>query len=300
MANAVATYTLIISNPPHGEVDPARAAPGLGLSPAELRMKANYPVPEIWLAATEAGKMEESATELTAAGLHVAVVPGDALGAIPPREHVKSFALADAGFVATLEDGEVTLPYDAPATAIYCTPRAPSGLDAATTGSRSGITEGIARRSSAVFMTRDSLVGFGGLGGRSSQAGGAEGGPAESSFLDVFFSDGGAARRITIVQNTVDFAGLGEMALPNDTTNMEMLVQEFEDRFTSGSVDRRLVNMQPRQRPMVGKPAPEHPERKGFSFATEALNRLLESISPELKDASQFELSSRLAFLTAS
>jgi hypothetical protein len=261
-------------------------------------MKANYPVPEIWLAADEEGKMRETAEELSAAGLSVAIVPGDALGAIPPREEVKSFTLSDAGFVATLEGGDVTIPYDAVAMAVYCTPREPSGLDAASTGGRSGLTEGMARRSSSVFMTRDSLVGFGGLGGRSSAAGGGEAGPGESSFLDVYFTEGNTERRLTVLQDKVDFSGLGEMALPNAATNMEMLVQEVEDRFKSGAVDRRLVNMQPRQRPMVGTPTPEHPERKGFSFATEALNRLLESISPDLKGLSQFELSSRLAFLT--
>jgi hypothetical protein len=274
----VATYTLIVSNPPHGEVDPARAAPGLGLSPAEIRMKANYPVPEIWLAANEAVTMEETVAELAAAGLNVAIVPGDALGALPPREEVQSFVFSDAGFVAAVEGAEVAIPYDASATAVYCTPRQPSGLDPAHTGG-SGITEGLTRRSSAV--------------------GRAGGGVGESSFLDVYFTDGGTARRLTVLQNSVDFGGLGKLALPNATTNMEMLVQEFEERLTNGSVDRRLVNMQPRQRPMVGRPAPEHPERKGFSFATEALNRLLESISPDLKEASQFELSSRLAFLTA-
>ncbi len=274
----MATYTLIVSNPPHGEVDPARAAPGLGLSPAEIRMKANYPVPEIWLAANEAVTMEETVAELAAAGLNVAIVPGDALGALPPREEVQSFVFSDAGFVAAVEGAEVAIPYDASATAVYCTPRQPSGLDPAHTGG-SGITEGLTRRSSAV--------------------GRAGGGVGESSFLDVYFTDGGTARRLTVLQNSVDFGGLGKLALPNATTNMEMLVQEFEERLTNGSVDRRLVNMQPRQRPMVGRPAPEHPERKGFSFATEALNRLLESISPDLKEASQFELSSRLAFLTA-
>lgn len=298
MADAVATYTLIVSNPPHGEVDPARAAPGLGLSPAEIRMKANYPVPEIWLAASEAVEMEQTAAELTAAGLHVAIVTGDALGALPPREEVQSFALSDVGLVATVVGAELTVPCDAKVTAVYCTPRQPAGLDAAHTGG-SGITEGLTRRSSSVFMTRDSLVGFGGLGGRSSAAGGTERGPGESSFLDVYFTDGGTARRLTVLQDSVDFGGLGELALPNATASMEMLVQEFEERFTSSSVDRRLVNMQPRLRPMVGKPAAEHPDRKGFSFATEALSRLLESISPDLKDASQFDLSSRLAFLTA-
>jgi hypothetical protein len=49
---------------------------------------------------------------------------------------------------------------------------------------------------------------------------------------------------------------------------------------------------------MVGKPKPGTPERKGFSYATEALAKLLESISPDLKDLSQFELCSRLVYLT--
>ncbi len=43
---------------------------------------------------------------------------------------------------------------------------------------------------------------------------------------------------------------------------------------------------------------PEDPVRKGFSFATTALSNLLESIAPELKDLNQFELASRLCFLT--
>ena len=241
--------------------------------------------------------MEEAAEGLTAAGLSVVVVPGEALGALPPREEVQSVRLSDAGLVATLAGAEVMLPYDAEAVAVYCTPRQAAGLEGGRSGG-SGLTEGLTRRSSSVFMTRDSLVGFGGLGGRSSAAGGAEAVPGESSFLDLYCTVDGTARRLTVLQNKVDFSGLGELALPNATANMEMLVQEFEERFAKGSVDRRLVNMQPRQRPMVGKRAADHPERKGFSFATEALNRLLETISSDLKGVSQFELSSRLAFLT--
>ena len=38
--------------------------------------------------------------------------------------------------------------------------------------------------------------------------------------------------------------------------------------------------------------------RRGFSYATEALAHLLDSLSPDLKDISQADLSSRLAYLT--
>ena len=40
------------------------------------------------------------------------------------------------------------------------------------------------------------------------------------------------------------------------------------------------------------------PNREGFSFATTALSKLLEPIAPDLKDINQFELASRLVFLT--
>jgi hypothetical protein len=38
--------------------------------------------------------------------------------------------------------------------------------------------------------------------------------------------------------------------------------------------------------------------RKGYSFATAALSQLLDSIDPAMKDMTQFELASRLAYLT--
>ena len=92
--------------------------------------------------------------------------------------------------------------------------------------------------------------------------------------------------------------GSGDQAVSNRTVNLAMFVAEVESRFPQARVDRRLVNMVARSRAVVGMPSSHEPPRKGFSFATEALSRLLHSISPELKDLSQFDLSSRLAYLT--
>jgi hypothetical protein len=294
----VTAYTLVVSNPPHGEVDVVQAAPSLGLAPAELRMKANYPVPEIWLAGEDASEIEAAAGELEATGLTVAVVAGDRLRDAPQRTAAKGFSFGDGALVAHLDGSDLELPYDVPLIGVYCTPKQ-AVVEESRRGGGGGLADGLGRRSSSVFMTRDSLVGFGGLGGRASSVGGGEGGgQPESSFLDVYVSGEGGPQRVGIVQDVVDFGGLGDLQLTNPTANLEMFVAEFEERFARASVDRRLLDMQPRQRPMVGKPKPGTPERKGFSYATEALAKLLESISPDLKDLSQFELCSRLVYLT--
>ncbi len=287
------TYTLVVSNPPHGDVDLAGAAPFLGLAPAELRMKANYPVPEIWLAAEDEASMAAAAAGLSGAGLRVAVVAGQRLSEVPPWSTATSFAFGDSALSLQLEDGEVELPYDSHVGAVYCTPRAAVG--GARSGGGGGLTEGLRQRSSGIFMARDSLVGFGALGGRTSQSG-DEPAAADPAFVDLYATADGTPRRLSIAVGKVDFSGLGEQQLPNMIGNLEIFVQEFESRFEGGTVDRRLLDMQPRQRPMVGGGAT--PERKGFSYATQALAKLLESISPNLKGISQFELSSRLAFLT--
>jgi hypothetical protein len=261
-------------------------------------MKANYPVPEIWLAGEDAGAIEGATEELKAAGLTVSVVAGERLRDVPQRAGAKGFSFGDGGLLAHLEGGDVELRYDAPLLGVYCTPKQ-AVAEETRRGGGGGLADGLGRRSSSVFMTRDSLVGFGGLGGRSSSVGGAGGGgQPESSFLDVYVSGKDGTRRIGILQDVVDFAGLGDLQLPNPTANLEMFVAEIEERFAHASVDRRLLDMQPRQRPMVGKPQAGAPERKGFSYATEALSKLLESIAPELKDLSQFELCSRLVYLT--
>ncbi len=260
-------------------------------------MKANYPVPEIWLAGEEDQRMQEAADTLGQSGLVVALVNGDALCEIPARSNVTSFAFGEGRLSMQLEGGELELPYDAPVTAVYCTPR--GQVEEARRSGGGGLTEGLRQRSSSIFMTRDSLVGFGGLGGRSSQAGfGGEEGAVEAAFMDLY-TGGADPRRLGFVLGAVDFAGLGELALENPIANLEMFVQEFDEKFEQGTVDRRLIDLQPRQRPMVGEAQASAPERKGYSYATQALARLLESISPDLKAMSQFELSSRLAYITA-
>ncbi len=120
----------------------------------------------------------------------------------------------------------------------------------------------------------------------------------ESPFLDLYLTGGDSLRRIGFVQYGLDFSGLGDLMLARASDNMVMLVAECDDRFCETEFDRRPVQMHPRKRLVVGRGMPGDAARKGFSFATTALSSLLESVAPELKDLNQFELASRLCFLT--
>ena len=80
---------------------------------------------------------------------------------------------------------------------------------------------------------------------------------------------------------------------------MLKFVAECEQRFTKTQFDRRLVDVRLRRSLIIDTAASSYQQqRKGFSYATTGLAALLESISPDLKDITQFELGSRLAYLT--
>ncbi len=204
---------------------------------------------------TVRSKIEDAARTLREAGLNVVIAAGEDLAKIPAAPTVKSFSFTDTYLVATLEDLEVGLPYDAPIVAVYC--KAPEG--------------------SPAELTR--------------QTG--------TALLDIYGSRKGELLRVSFVQEVVNFSGLDDLKLPTAEDNMLKLVWECERRFTKAQFDRRLVDVRLRQSLIVDTAArPADQQRKGFSFATTALAKLLESISPCLKDLSQFELGSRLAYLT--
>jgi hypothetical protein len=114
--------TLVLSHPPHsGEVDLKLAAPVLGLAAADVRLKVNYPVPEIW-AAEPAPAADAAAAQLRDAKFRVVVVPGAALAAIPPRHPVLSFAFEDRDLLVR-GDEQTTLDYEASVIAVLFTPR---------------------------------------------------------------------------------------------------------------------------------------------------------------------------------
>ncbi len=114
-----------------------------------------------------------------------------------------------------------------------------------------------------------------------------------TAFLDLYGSFGGEERRVSFVDRATDFSGL--VSRTRDV--LTSIVAECERRFASLEIDRRLENIRPRQSATVAGPHSGHEKRKLFAYGTVALSQLLEAISPELKDLTQYELGSRLSFL---
>lgn len=285
----MADYGLVISDPPQGDVDFRQAAPCFGLTPAEVRMKANYQVPEIWIADVDEQKVEATVGLLRKAGLRVAHRSGQDLQSIPAPQTVRSFQFAANGLRISLDGGEAEISYDAPMVGIFCQPLR-SGFDSRPAGHDSlkdrmahgGIALGDSKRGS-------SLEGM--LAAKRPHL-------EEAPFFDIYELKDGGMMRLSVIQDVVDFSGL-PATHRRAADNMALFVSACADRLTEARIDRRLVGMRWRRRPTVSAPLPEDSRRKGFSFATARLSQLLESISPELRDVSDPDLSSRLAYLTS-
>ncbi len=266
-------FALAISNPPHGQVDLLKAAPTLGLAPADLRLKAIYRVPEIWLADTNRGQVERATQTLREAGLNVQLVTGDQLLEVPRQGAVKSFSFMEDQFVAALPRAlTATLGYDEQVIAVFHTPRDSSGA-----------------RPSAIVGARTSAA-LGVLG--------AAGQPKDSAFFDMYRPREGEVVRLWVVQDGMDFSGLGIQKVPSQAGNMRKFVTEWESRFQRATIDRRLVNLQLRRPMTPATPRTALEQRKGFSFASLGLSQLLDAIAPDLQDIGQADFASRLIYLT--
>ena len=277
----MSTRYLLISDPPHGDVDAAEAASLFGLTVAEVRMKANYGLPEIWFAEEDEAKLSDTAAALEAAGFNTALIAGSDLVEIPGQSPAESFVFSDGGLRVGLDDSECTMAYDAPTIAVVY--RARVDLQDTTSPVKP-------------LASRLSSWGHVGARPRSPDAGQAE--FDTSPFLDFYAQVDDELSRISIVQEITSFPAL-PADLPHGLSTMRNLVAECENRFEKTYFDQRLWDMRLTGTARVVTGAtPHQPSRTGFSYATEALSGLLGSLSPDLKDVSQPDLSSRLAYLT--
>jgi hypothetical protein len=274
-------YRLVVSNPPQAGVDAGAGARELGLTPEQFQRKVGYTIPEIWFAHPDRERAEDTAHALATAGCRVSVAWSEDLAAFPTRHRVRAFAFGDQGFALQLENNEVRIAYDEPIVAVFCRPRElPPDLAQAARP----------RRTSQMLTYRDSLLETTVTGGPAREA------DEDVPYLDLFVANGGPARRFTVLQNAVNFSGLGRVQ-PRAATNMEALVGSCADRFARAVFDRRLVGMRLRQRGNARPAGSEH--RRGFSFASPGLHALLAALGQHLEGISQPELATRLAFLTA-
>lgn len=276
----MADHTLVVTNPPQGGVDVERTASYLGLTPEQIRSKANYHIPEIWAADTDPPRMEDAAAHLREAGCKVVVLSSDELVNVPPQRRVRSFSFTDDGLVAHVDGADIPVPYGEEMVAVFCRPR--EAPYARTSGQK---------RTSGFMSLRDRLT--------ERVSGPHDVREADATpFFDIYVGGPATPTRISVVQNAVSFAGLGRLQ-PRAAANMELLVERCEDRFSHGTVDRRLEGMRLRLDRLM-KRASLTEQRRGFSFASPKLAELLSRMSPTMEGITQPELSTRLAYLTRS
>jgi hypothetical protein len=254
---------LVVSDPPHGAVKEEAAAAIMGLPAAEARLKIAFGAPEV-LAATDADRAADVAESLIDAGVNVAVRNAEELGRIPWPLVATSFEFGGTSLWASTLEGRVELPYGEPVFAVACRPpadfRAPEPADAV----------------------------------------GAEGREAAEALewvthIDLYHvRDGGLSRLSIAPELTREWMGRSAGGSAADLT---ALLVECRRRFKRLEVDGRLDGVRPRRRFAAGEQDFDPDVRKRYAFGTLLLRHLLESISPELRDATHYEVGSRLAYI---
>ena len=197
-------YHLVVSDPPHREIDVELAAPCLGLTAAEVRMKANYPAPEIWLVESDLGTAREKAKTLLNAGFNAALLKGSVLAGVPAPESVGALAASPTGFTVTTESSEIEMARGRPLIAVVC--------DAAA-------------REKERRASRSSLVK-------------AE---THSPFVDLYVGTASGWRAARLVPADVDFSALGDLAQLTVIANFQTVLEELRDNFQGAMLDERLA-----------------------------------------------------------
>lgn len=260
---------LVVSDPPHQEVDFDAAAAIIRLDVYKTRLKFIFPAPEV-IAASDGDYATGIAESFRGAGVRVAIIDGQELSVIPWPEPVSSFEFTGRGLTARLQNREVELPYDSSVVGVHCKP--PSDFRMKPTEKTVGPdSNGLAIVEGIEWMAN----------------------------LDLYFVRDGALQRISIVQDLTDFSGLGPMRQRTVAEDMAATVAGCSRRFTRMHLDSRLENVRPRHRFVGGDSAFNPDMRECYSFGTLLLRDILTSISPELADLTQYELGSRLGYITS-
>jgi hypothetical protein len=80
---------------------------------------------------------------------------------------------------------------------------------------------------------------------------------------------------------------------------MAATLAECVRRFTDLELDTRLDGVRPRSRFVMGIKNFDYDLRKLYSYGTLLLRQVLDSISPELRDLTHYDLGSRLAYVVS-
>jgi hypothetical protein len=259
----MADHFLVVSNPPHGDIQPQAASQVLGCVAADIRIKANYAGPEIWLADPDKESARSKATELVQSGVNVVLIPGCVLAAVPPLQRADAVQLKPDRLVVTTGGSTLALEGGAPAVAVV---------------GRSPKQE--ARRSSQAHVAPAGAEHAPSPAHQEAGPGvSISTGPEDSVFLDLYAHTAGGWMAVRFASAEVDFSGLGDKMQPSAQQNVWSVIESFEQC----SVDERLMGVVFRRSMVAGK----------------AVHLLLHEIDEDLGLLPPVDLASRLAFLTS-
>lgn len=168
--------TLVVSDPPHGEVDLDAAAELLELDLFATRLKVVFAAPEV-MSASGPEEAAEFYAVLTKAGFNASVVDGAALVELPWPDPLSSLTFDVSHLHATVRGENITIPYDARVVGVHCRPPAERSMERTVALDRA--------MASAHGPTIAQAI-------------------ERKSVLDLYFRDEGALRRVTIVPDLLE------------------------------------------------------------------------------------------------
>ncbi len=221
---------LLVSNPPHGDVDAKIVAEAFELSAAEARMRTNFPSPEIWFADEDVDALKKTGGAMMKAGAKVRIIKGSMLRAIPRADQMTSFAFGPDRFTAKLHSSdEFTAPYNTRLVIV---------------SSKGNLDDAMARDSGMAAIIDDAW------------------------FLDLYFVVQSKVQRLRAWSGGTDYAGLETELKPVAHQNHSAFLNQLRQRFPQAAVDERLVDTpSPKQSAISGKGLPAvlesiHPDLK--------------------------------------
>lgn len=197
---------LVVSDPPHGDVDYEAVARMLGLEPSDVKLKAAFPAPEI-LAASDRVRAEALGRSLAQEGLSIRVLDGYELAGVPWAELASDVAFGDRALSATLSGGRlVELPYGLPLFGVFLEP--PPELDRVPESPRGdlGTVEGPALADALEWSTH----------------------------LDLYYGEGGETRRIVVADGAAELVGTIEERFVDVDVDRRLQNVRPRQRFVAG------------------------------------------------------------------
>lgn len=257
---------LLLSSPPHADVNVAGIAPVFELTPAEARVKVNYPAATIWFAGEDLPFLQQVAQKLQSCGASVRLIKGKSLTVLTRRHRFRRFAFDDSGLRCWVDDKRaVDIPFSWSVRIISCRPMATESYQRQTLRQT---VKAANRNKSMRQEAKSSLTSI------------RE--PVDETFVDFYFAQLPKVHRFTTRPGDTDFSGLGATMKHSVNENIAELIAQLNARFSEVTHNKTLENL----------PAP-----RAALIGHRSLGTILDDIEGGLSTMDPYDLMSRLSFL---